>query len=566
MSEQKQFRVLYRAFLSRLIDFELLSAQGQVQTLLVQFAAMLAALSFTVVVVRIPSFGNARLSHAALAAAAAGDEHFLIATTMAIVGIFAVLAWNNMFPDRSDALILGSLPVRTAVVLRAKLWAIGAVLGTSVIALNSFTGLAYPFVVYPPGGSVLRSLAAYWLTMALATLFLFSASLAIQGLAAQIFSYPVFLRLSSFIQLIAFFAILAAYFLAPPVSQLAPWMPSIWFLGVFQMLNRPTDPAYAPLAARAMLALGGSLAIAAVTFGLAFNRSVRRIVEQPDIAPADRTRPAARLGAWLARKLLPRPFERAILLFTARTMARSRQHRMLLAVYGGIGLAIGLAYARSVVYGSTPWDRPGRELLSGAFVLLFFAAIGTRAVFALPLALRSNWIFRITQVHSPAKYFTAVRKAAMILACGPVWLAAAMLYFALWPASAVWKHLAIMAATGTLLVYLLMFRFRKIPFTCSYLPGKTDLRIKLGSRAILFLLLADIFVRLEALALGSPRGFAIMLALLLAAALWARRRTIEFARIRLVPVQFEELPPDEVTVLDLKADGGLTGSERYVDA
>jgi hypothetical protein len=154
-------------------------------------------------------------------------------------------------------------------------------------------------------------------------------------------------------------------------------------------------------------------------------------------------------------------------------MARSRQHRMLLAVYGGIGLAIGLAYARSVVYGEVPWDQPSVQLLVGSFVLLFFSAIGTRAVFALPMALRANWIFRITSVHSPTTYFKAVHKAMLLLACGPVWIASAIFYLAVWRIAPVIQHMAIMMATGAMLVYLLMFRFRKLPFACSYQPGKT---------------------------------------------------------------------------------------------
>jgi hypothetical protein len=566
VSERKQFRVLYRAFLSRLIDFEVLSARGQVQTLLAQFAAMLAALSFTIIIVRIPSFGKARLSPLNLAIAAWGDEHFLIALTLTITGLFAVLSWSNMFPDRSDALILGSLPVRTAVVLKAKLWAIGAVLGTSVFALNVFTGLAYPFVLRAPTGFVLRSFFAYWVTMAAVTIFVFSASLALQGLAAQIFSYRFFLRVSSFVQLTAFFLILSTFFLSPPVGRLTPWMPSIWFLGFFQVLNGSTSDAFGPLAMRAVLALGSSLVIAAITFGLAFNRSVRRMVEQPDITPADRTRPASRVGGWLAARLLRQPIERAILLFTARTMARSRQHRMLLAVYGGIGLAIGLAYARSVVYGEVPWDQPSVQLLVGSFVLLFFSAIGTRAVFALPMALRANWIFRITSVHSPTTYFKAVHKAMLLLACGPVWIASAIFYLAVWRIAPVIQHMAIMMATGAMLVYLLMFRFRKLPFACSYQPGKTDLRIKLGSRAIIFLFLANLGTFLEFSAMQRPKLYAFVLAALVGLAFWARRRTVEFAQSRYLPVQFEELPPDEITVLDLKGDGGLTGSERYVDA
>jgi hypothetical protein len=123
-----------------------------------------------------------------------------------------------------------------------------------------------------------------------------------------------------------------------------------------------------------------------------------------------------------------------------------------------------------------------------------------------------------------------------------------------------------MVLTGVLMVHLLLHRFRKIPFACSYLPGKTDLRIKLGSRAIAFLFFADAAVRVEFWAMGRATRFAVIFTLLTAAAVWARRRTVEFAKSRYQPLQFEELPPDEVQVLNLQADGVLSGNERYVDA
>src|SRR5688572_16864964 len=252
MIERQQFRVLYRAFLSRLIDFELLSARGQLQTLLVHFAALLAALSFVIVIVLVPRYGKSGFSRERLAVLAWGDQHFLIATTMAIVGLFAVLAWNNLFPDRNDALMLGTLPVRTRTVLLAKLAAISAVLGTSAAAVNSFTGLAFPGVIYPPGGNILRSFFAYWVTMAAAALFVFSSSLALEGVAAQLLSYRLFLRVSSFLQLSAFFAILAAYFLMPPVASHPDWLPSFWFVGLLQKLNGATNPPFPLDASRAV--------------------------------------------------------------------------------------------------------------------------------------------------------------------------------------------------------------------------------------------------------------------------------------------------------------------------
>ena len=44
--ERRQFRVLYRDFLFRMVDLELLSAGGKIGNLLGQFAAMLTAFIF----------------------------------------------------------------------------------------------------------------------------------------------------------------------------------------------------------------------------------------------------------------------------------------------------------------------------------------------------------------------------------------------------------------------------------------------------------------------------------------------------------------------------------------
>jgi hypothetical protein len=382
---RRQFRILYRNFLLRIIDLELLSARGKIQTLLIQFAAVLAAFNFVVALEIMPRYGTSTLPRQKLLVAAWGDQHFLIATTMAITGLFAVLAWNAFLPDRRDSLVLGPLPVHSRTILLAKVAAIATWLGAAICAINIFTGVCYPFLVIPPNAGTLgalRSLVAYWLTMSAAGLFVYSALLAVQGLARHVLSYRLFLQVSSFLQLGAFFFILGIYCLMPLLAHLkgltAPeskyflaWLPSFWFLGLFQELNGSMHPVFGTLAARALWSLLLVFAVAAVAAALAYNHSIRRVIEQPDISPGDRSRLAARIGSFLSRKLFSRPFERSIFLFTARTIARSRQHRLLLAAYAGIGFAIALAYARSFIYGYSEqhWNEPNKPFLVASFVL-----------------------------------------------------------------------------------------------------------------------------------------------------------------------------------------------------
>ncbi|MBV9157172.1 MAG: hypothetical protein JO097_12995 [Acidobacteriaceae bacterium] len=362
--ERRQFRILYRDFLFRMVDLELVSARGEIQNLLVQFAALLAAFSFVLALFLVPAYATSTLPREELLSGAWSHEEFLIATSMAVVGMFAVLAWNSTLLDRRDLVVLGLLPVRTRTIFLAKTAAIGTALGISLLAVNIFTGLSFPFLVplIDSAFGAIRSFAAYWITMLAAGCFVFCALLAVNGIAAHLFSYRLFLRISSFVQLAAFFTILGVYFLTPalatprglasPENQaLLSWLPSFWFLGLFQKLNGSANPAFGLLAQRAVIRLAIACFVGCAAYALAYYKHMRNGFEQPDIAPVERSRGAKRIGGFLVGKLFSKPLERAVFLFTARTVARSRQHRLLLAIYGGVGLAIALAYTKSLLHG-----------------------------------------------------------------------------------------------------------------------------------------------------------------------------------------------------------------------
>ncbi|HEY2013795.1 MAG TPA: hypothetical protein VGH38_09860, partial [Bryobacteraceae bacterium] len=194
--ERRQFRVLYRDFLFRMVDVELFSAGGEIGKLMGQFAAMLAAFSFVLMIWIVPAVARSPLPHAKLLTAIWPVEEFLIATTMAIAGLFTILAWNAVQPDRRDCLVLGLMPLRARTIFLAKLAALGTALGVSLAATNLFTGLTFPFLTGSEGAGPfgwLQSLAAWWGTMAAAGLFACCALLAVQGLLSQFLSYRLFL-------------------------------------------------------------------------------------------------------------------------------------------------------------------------------------------------------------------------------------------------------------------------------------------------------------------------------------------------------------------------------------
>src|SRR5277367_4953999 len=151
MNAKQQLRVLFRQFLFRVFDLEVLSAhaQGDANKLLGQFATLLIVVSIGV------SFGAMILTNPNTPGRDPSDsllpyvmiaQHLVIATTMLVVGLFAVLSWDATFPDRRDVLVLAPLPVRARTMFLAKVAAVASALGLTVVLLHSAMGLILPLV------------------------------------------------------------------------------------------------------------------------------------------------------------------------------------------------------------------------------------------------------------------------------------------------------------------------------------------------------------------------------------------------------------------------------------
>jgi hypothetical protein len=212
-----QLRVLYREFLFRIVDVELLSAQADMGRLLGQLGGILGVISLILSLAAF--FSDSRgIPRSDFLIGAWGIEHFLVSTTMLVVGLFAVLSWEATFPTKQDVMILAPLPVSTRALFLAKVAATATGLAVAVLTINLFTGLSWPLAL--AGGdyflsSLIRTFAAYWATMIAAGAFIFCCALAIQGAAAQLLPHRLFVRVSALFQVAAFTVLLSGYFAEP---------------------------------------------------------------------------------------------------------------------------------------------------------------------------------------------------------------------------------------------------------------------------------------------------------------------------------------------------------------
>lgn len=475
----QQFRILYGQFLFRIVDLELLSPQGDITKLLGQLATglVIAGILLSLGVFR---FGNLPYEDALVQAW--GLEHTLISTSMLVAGILAVLSWDTTFPSLEDTMVLGPLPVQGYVVFAARVCATAAALGVAVVAVNAPSGALLPLALGPPSRNALdfvlsperyRAFAAFWLTMAGAGLFVYGSVISLQAAASLLLPRLWFLRVAALLQLLVFCSLVCVYVLQPtlttPEALGAPengvvlaLLPSYWFLGWFQHLNGTMPDVMGKLAERAWMALSGVLGFSAALYGVTYVRLMRRIVETPDILPgAGRARWTRHWGHSLAG---------AVTEFVWKTVSRSRQHRVTLAFYLGIGLAATILFANSP---------RGMELVDAVKVLPFFASLmmltvavaGLRVAFNMPIYPKANWIFRVTEVRDTSEYLRALRRPLFVVGVAPAWMVSAFYFLMAWPLPVAAGHLVLLALWGSILAWLLLFRFEKIPFTCAWSPG-----------------------------------------------------------------------------------------------
>src|SRR3984957_3173631 len=227
-----------------------------------------------------------------------------------------------------------------------------------------------------------------------------------------------------FLQMAAFCMFVCVYFLEPSLAasntpaarenqQLLARLPSYRFLGLFQGLNGSMHTTMAPLARRALTGLAVAVLGAGAAFLFSYFRTLRKIVEEPDFAAGSR-------GAnWSPR--FGNSLDTAVVLFSIRTLLRSRQHRVILAFYLGVGFAIIILLIKAPNQRDLSTKGYGPAMFASIVMMLVWIA-GTRIVFSLPLDLRANWIFRVTQVRSVPEYIAASRRPLFVLAMAPVWV------------------------------------------------------------------------------------------------------------------------------------------------
>jgi len=559
---------LTRHFFGRFFDNEFVSQKGESGLGVAHFVVLLAAPGFIYFFFLYTAYSQmAELAPARFDPTSMRDEFIYVCLSMLVIGLLAVLEWDSFFPDRLDFLTLVPLPIRAGSIFLAKASALILFLFLFATAVGGPGALTFPMAAW--GGKHVSFGALCWwslahgLTMAAASAFSFLFFVALEGVLLSVLSYRWFEKASAYLQGGLIASLLMFSLLLPKLvgdlsvllhshGPLARWLPPLWFLGLYRAMLRYPDPAYLPLARKAVLGVAVVLVISIATYLASYRRHLRRSLEAGETPPREPWHAGRVLRRIAQRVFLRETLERVTFSFVFKTILGDRRHRLLFASYTGVGVALALESVAALLSRNAVVTASGHAaiFLSIPLIISFFVLSGTRLIFEIPAEVRANWIFRLTEKQTNPALFSGVRKAMIVLGTLPI-LTLAFPIYALHLSFGEAAAACLLDCVLTLiLIELLLLRFRKVPFTCSYLASKSGNFVVWFGCWLMFSSYAYSLARLEDWILGQPAALVVSLAILLAGLVWLRVYNRRFVREG-NPIVFEEEPEPAVQTLDL---------------
>jgi predicted permease len=509
---------LFRHFLPRLFDSELMAGTGSWLHVAVGVAAVLMSgwivLAFTLLS-KYRKLAELGWSPARIAASMEADQGALAGVSVCLTLLLLGVIWQSIFPSRTDYYALAGIPAGPADLFLAKFASLCVVLA------------AFQLLMPIPSAAVLAIMSganffnAAW-HMISASASVFFGAIVLQGLLLWILPLRWFGAALIWMQAASLATGLGG--LSYASAHGVPAVPHGWLTAV----------------------------VACIVFALSYRRHRKWLLEGSE-----------RSGKrWLSVDLLVQvltrePREQAVLLFFWKTTRRSHIHRLTVLLYLGLAAAWFMeASSRS------RFEREHNGMIFTVYplVLILLALFGLRHLFSLPVELRANWMFQMTERECVPAWRRGIERFALLCGVMPVVLiggALAGFHGGPWTGFA-WTMLA--GFFGAIVFERLFRTWSKLPFTCSYLPGKRPLVINIA----IFACLSPMVLPVAAIlfhAATNPASFLILLSV--EYGLWWMWRRTRLRIWAVTPLQYLESSPTEVDVFQLTGDGTTLAQEQF---
>ena len=413
-----------------------------------------------------------------------------IGIAFALTAVLTLLHWQSLFPNRRDCLAFAGLPISARDIFLMKSGALMFLVTGYVLAINLPWAILFTYAMsgaWQKNPSTFVLIAATFVAMVAACCFAFSILLALQGVLLNLLPARIFGSVSLWIQGVLFISTLGT---VPLVGRQphADWWPGNWFFHLWESIVLG-DP---KRARAALLSIAIPVLVAIGAYLTGYRRHQRILLEGATQRKASsKSDRFAKLGSRLLEAWIRRPQEQAAFAFIWKTLVRSRSHRLLLLAWAGLA-------AGWVVYGILDMPTPslknegvyGTIVTASPLALAVLAVVALHHLFSLPVTHNAKWIFEIEEYGGASRWLSATDR--FVICCGIVPVCVAGI-----PASIAvlgWQRALIVMAlvflTAMLWFETLFRNWRKLPFTCSYLPSRHPFAITLVRYGIVSGLLA----------------------------------------------------------------------------
>jgi hypothetical protein len=485
-----------------------------------------------------------------------GDDMLMIGLPMLLVAFVTLLVSESLFPDERDFRILGPLPVARSTIFATKLAGLMLFTGliVAVVHASLLPWLLLSSINHWLDHSVLARIAAWVIASVSASLFAVLAITALVGILRLTLSHGRLHVITALAKSAVFAALVLCiplvYHVAAVTSLLLTgswWLtlvPPAWFVGLERMVVGSATPVLFRLAITALGGLALVSTITAVVYVLLFRHFEGLVLQPTSKAERGAAVTATHRRSTTSDQSFAPPAFRAILGFISTTFRRSELHQSVL-----VGLSIfGLGIALNSIIGASP-----RSLATAPywtpFALMFASGVAVRASLVLPMHYRANWIFKMTEDPATRRdQFRVVDYLASICLAG---VPAAWSLLVWWIATGAPSPTAavVVALIGLVSVHAVLFDWRRIPFTCSYLPGKRFIFYSITIAILAFAFFMAIGAALVTMARSSPVRTGVIV-VILATAAWLLR-SYRLGSWGQTPLMFEDEFPDRVLELQL---------------
>jgi hypothetical protein len=474
------------------------------------------------------------------------DSMFMLTLPFLLAMIVAAVVAPSMFPDEVDYLTLVPLPLTRRRIFAAKIIALTLFVGVLLLSLSLFSAIAFPMFTHRRWveGSISQRIFAHGLAAALSGGMGFGLVLAIQGLGSMWAPRRWVPRLSVIVpSTVITAAILAVPFVLQLPTQrmwvatepsVLAFFPPAWFAGLERVLLGIATPYWQRLAWLGLFGTAAVIAGGALSYVWLYRRFERLVLPPPrethiGLGPGRITLP--HMGVWQ---------------FSRATLLRNRLPLLLFLVFSAIGVGlVTWSLLAGFLHPTFRWDEPAPPPLLAAviglpLVLMLTGLTGLRTAFLLPVQSRANWIFRMTDGPlTRARHLAAVDHACLRLVLIPAMALAVPLQVWVIGIDA-WRTSVLSLLAGLAMAELMLIDWRRVPFTCTWIPGRMPLVVTIVLAAGVYILVTGFLATFLQFALFSLPVFCFLAGILLIITATARHRRQQSWASQ--PLQFEDEP------------------------